>query len=141
MKKSLLFIVGVSLLLASVANASDLKSKKLRELVLVSITGVLEDVVLAAEEAIFNGYGAHYGAEYNAGAVGLGEPYVETMTIVDSVMKDGSAIAMTIETIGTVETYDYDFGDPVMDYEYQCLTTLEKVEAEWKATTSVCELP
>lgn len=117
-------VISVFAIVATVAAlGADLRSQKVRTIVIDSVNDYLQQSIAIAPDTGF-------------GYLDQGEVKME---IRDAEMIEGAAVAMTIFTTGVAMTFDHEFGDPVNEYDISCLTYIEREDQTWKATETSCE--
>ena len=70
------------------------------------------------------------------------DPVTTNMNIQSSDRVNGEVVSMTIVAEGVTESYDYDFGDTVDEYEFKCKTKIVKdlkQDPKWAVKTIKCE--
>lgn len=70
------------------------------------------------------------------------DPATTNMDIQSSNKVNGEVVSMVILAEGVTESYDYDFGDTVNEYEFKCKTKIVKNENQdpkWTVKTIKCE--
>ena len=121
-------VLAAIILCLTTANtfATEILSPQLRDLVADAVSTKLSEMI-------------KLDSNLNLAAV---DPVTTNMNIQSSDRVNGEVVSMTIVAEGVTESYDYDFGDTVDEYEFKCKTKIVKdlkQDPKWAVKTIKCE--